>query len=235
VASDSGKVIVGYSFFYLSMALEARDAARAATEKNPGVWPNETITCVLMSALSTEAFINELGPLMMSAVSHFDEEFLPEKPVVMNLGALLDEAEKGRATTAFKYQTAAVALTGRAFDTSCNPFQDFADLCSLRNLLVHLRPGDTIDAAGNIVPAEKVIRGFQQRGLTHRRPPVKGKKRDEPGISWLNDLQTDRMAVWAYRTAVNIIAAVVDMLPGSMELTAAGWLKASLEAPLSKA
>jgi hypothetical protein len=176
VTSDSGKVIVTHSFSYLTMAREARDTARAATGNNPDAWPPETITCVLMSALSTEAFINELGPLMTSAVGDFDEARLPEKPVLINLGVLLDEAEKGRATTAFKYQSAAIALTGRAFDTSRNPFQDFADLCSLRNLLVHLRPGDTVDAAGNIVPSETFIRVFQQRGLTHRRPPVKGKK-----------------------------------------------------------
>jgi hypothetical protein len=43
------------------------------------------------------------------------------------------------------------------------------------------------------------------------------------------------MAAWDYRTAVMIIAAVVDMVPSSPELTTCGWLKASIAEPLSAA
>ena len=220
---DSGGVLFTHFFEYLGIAASARDAARAAVKEDPSKWPSETIVAILMSALATEAFINELGPLMSLEVKDWDDGLLPQKPLLMNMSALLEEAEKGRAPVTFRYQVAAMALTGRTLPISNNPFQDFNDLLTLRNLLVHLRPGDMIDEQGNVVPTAKVIKNFQQRGLTHRRPATG--QRTRLGMSWLNDLETDRMATWAYATAWGIIAEVVGMLPMTLpSLSAVVWL-----------
>jgi hypothetical protein len=229
VAGTSGSVLVAHSFSYLTMGRSARDDARKAVAENPQAWPSKTIIAILISALAAEAFINELGPLIDADARHWDEERLPEKVALVDLAAVLDEVEMGHGTTGLKYQMAAKTLTGRTFDLSTNPLQDFRELCKLRNLLAHLRPGDMLDEEGNVVPAEKVTVAFQQRGLTHNRPPRR-RAAQTPGISWLNELQTDRMAQWAYETACAIIGAVIDMLPVTAPpLFGVTWLKGAIE------
>ena len=170
---------------------------------------------------------------MKSDVQDWDEERLPVKAVLTDLADVLDEIEKGRGTLAFKYHMARRVLKGRTFPSGITPFQDFADLCKLRNLLVHLRPGDTLDEEGHIVPAEKVIVGFQQRGLAHRRP-AGDRTPGTTGMSWLNDLQTAEMAAWAYTTACTIINAVIEMLPETEPpLPSVTWLRESIKCHLS--
>ena len=61
MGDPSGGVIFTHAFYYLFMARSARDLAAQAIEKDPEVWPPETIIAILMSALATEAFINELA------------------------------------------------------------------------------------------------------------------------------------------------------------------------------
>jgi hypothetical protein len=225
VADDKGAILFVHWYSYLGMAREARDRARMIIEIDPRSWPSESIAAILMSALAVEAFINELGPLVRSDTGHYTSEHLPEKGVLTDLAVTLDEVETNRGTIALKYHMASKILSGNTFDVSRSPFQDFSRLITLRNLLVHLRPGDTVDENGKVVPSEKVIRQFQRERLTYSSDPG-----DKPQgtVSWLNELQTERMATWAYAAACGIVRAVIDMLPVPTTvapLFLVGWLR----------
>ncbi len=109
-------------------------------------------------------------------------------------------------------------LAGHTFSRGSPPFQEFQQLLSLRNLLIHLRPGDTHSSSGHVVPREKLIKTFQQKGLTRTR----GRKPGDPlgGMSWLLEIETAEMAAWAYQAACGIIKALGEALPEDPPVTA---------------
>src|SRR5262249_31973318 len=127
-----------------------------------------------------------------------------------SLSRLLGLVEDEHGNLLLKYQLAGQILSGRTFDPGCNPFQDFASLVKLRNLLVHFGPKDDFQedtegrTTGNKHP--KVVVALQQRGLAER---------PQPGtiVSWFDTLGTAELAAWACETALNMILAVVDLTP----------------------
>ncbi len=130
---------------------------------------------------------------------------------LQDLANALKEVEDSQGPVGLKYQIAYKILSGSTFPRGRSPFQEFRQLVALRNLLVHLKPGDKHSASGHVEPKESLIREFQQRGYTRTR----GRKPGDPlgGMSWLQEIQTVQMADWAYSAARSIIAAVGMALP----------------------
>jgi hypothetical protein len=162
-----------------------------------------------MAVVAAEGFINELTELSgMRAASGLHDA--TTSSTLASLSRLLELAEEQQGSLLLKYQLASQILSGRTFDPGCNPFQDFASLIKLRNLLVHFGPNDDFQedgkglATGNKHP--RVVVALQQRGIAIR-PQV--------GIisSWFDTLGTAKLADWACETAINMIMAVVDMNP----------------------
>jgi hypothetical protein len=74
---------------------------------------------------------------------------------------------------------------------------------------MHLKPKDTfIDSEGGSTSVQppKYIRNLQQRGLANNTEM-------STGMSWLNIIQTDKMATWACDSAHKIILAILGFIP----------------------
>lgn len=210
-ANHSGRILVTHWAYYLSIAREARDETQKIIASNSAALPGSSLVAIIMSALAAEAFVNELGEAADMARIGREGILSPALDSLQDLANALTEVEDDRGSTALKYQMAYRILSGHTFPKGSSPYQEFRELMNLRNLLVHLKPGDTHSQTGHVVPREKLIREFQQRGLTR----IRGRKPGEPlgGMSWLTEIQTAEMAAWAYQAASAIIGAVGEALP----------------------
>jgi hypothetical protein len=165
-----------------------------------------------MSALAAEAFINELAEWTDMTTAYLESGVSVAYDLLRDVANSLAEIEADRGSTALKYQITAKILSGSTFRRGEAPFQDFRNLLSLRDLLVHLRPRDEVGPQGDVVPSSKLIRDFRQAGRTRTRGRQPGQ--DIPGgMSWLMEIQTDSMAAWAYKAGTEIIRALGKMLP----------------------
>jgi len=200
-------VLYAHSGHLYLTACEARDRAVASAQKDANAWPSDAIVAIILSATSTEAFINELVEFVVLSKSKGDGVSLSRE--LLAFAGVLEEIEDARGSLALKYLMASQTLGGTPFDKGANPFQDFSTLITLRNDIMHLKPRDilvslTPEAAALDVP--KYVVALQQRGLA--RTPSPGVM-----ISWFNRLQTSEMAVWATQTARAIILAVLALIP----------------------
>jgi hypothetical protein len=125
---------------YLTIAREARDKATEIMSGNPNAVPTEAIVAMVMSALATEAFINELAEWADMTTAHLESGASVSHDLLRDVANTLAELEANRGSTALKYQVTAKILSGSTFPPGEAPFQDFRNLLSLRDLIVHLRP-----------------------------------------------------------------------------------------------
>jgi hypothetical protein len=185
---------------------------------DPQALPASSITSIVMSALAVEAFINELAE--EADMAQIGREGITSSALVQlqDLANTLKEVEDSQGSVTLKYQIAYLLLSGGTFPRGRSPFQEFKQLVTLRNLFVHLKPGDRHSSSGHVEPRQSLIREFQQRGYTRTR----GRKAGDPlgGMSWLQEIQTVQMADWAYGTARSIIAAVGAVIPEDLPQTA---------------
>jgi hypothetical protein len=179
-----------------------------AVSENSEALPADATLALIVAAVAVEAFINELGE---SLAMHRDDGSKSMSAPLLACANALEEIEDSRGSLQLKYIVAFNAL-GESVNKGANPYQDFATLVTLRNDLVHLKPRDRfeIEESGNhVVHWPKHIEALEARGLARRR---------EAGVmmSWFNALQTDRMAAWACQTALNIILAVLALIPNDV-------------------
>jgi hypothetical protein len=196
-------------FEFLCLAAQARDRAQQTSGSANGQPTSEALTAILFSALAAEALINELGEAAArSANLHPDVRGLD---TLADLATMLDTTERAQGQIDLKYHLASKILAGKTFARGEAPFQDFANLITLRNELVHPRHRDRTTAEGHVEPASKVIRDLQQRGLTRTKGIGPG---DAPGgMSWLDGIKSSGVANWAYDSARDIVSALLMMLP----------------------
>jgi hypothetical protein len=221
MATRQPRVLVTHWNEYIHYAAEARDNTKKVVADNPAAWPgHDVLAAILFSAIATEAFINDLGEIAEIDGRDAEEIQLPAAYMLADLAAVLASIEADKGGVQLKYHMAYRVLTGRAFQVNSPPFQDFNLLMRVRNLLVHPRQGDQHSEHGHIEPASRDIRTLQQRGLTQTR----GRRPGDPGggMSWMNELYTERMATWAHATARDIIVAVIEELPGDRLFAVAG-------------
>src|SRR5712692_388025 len=150
---NHGRVLTTHWFHYLMAARQARDRTAAALAEEPSAAPPDALVAILMSALAVEAFINQLAEAADFAANPPRSPHSPVLALLRDLAAVLGEIESDKGPIAAKYQMAARILSGHTFERGAQPFAHFRDLMSLRNLLVHLRPGDTVQEGGYIVPS----------------------------------------------------------------------------------
>jgi hypothetical protein len=221
----SGRVLVTQWAYYLHIVRELRNETRMAMVAGPQALPASAITSIVMSALAVEAFINELAEAADMAQIGRQEIASPALVKLHDLANVLKEVEDTQGSVTMKYQMAYLVLSGGTFPRGNSPFQEFKQLVTLRNLLVHLKPGDKHSSSGHVEPRQSLMREFQQRGYTRTR----GRKAGDPnkgipadplgGMSWLQEIQTVQMADWAYSTARSIIAAIGAAIPIDPPLT----------------
>jgi hypothetical protein len=213
-------ILVDHSYTLWSLAWDARNRAVNIAVKHSTDFASDATVAIILAAASTEGFINELADAVRLQLERPD--FYSVSPQLSAFADAHDQLEDRRGSTGEKYIVAAEKLSGTPFDKGSKPYQPFATLMRLRDRHMHLRSRDNdgiIDNGPRKEPTITIsrpkgdiafIQCLMQAGLTW--------KGDNPeiGISWLNLLQTARMAEWACKAALDIIRAVLAMIPDGL-------------------
>jgi len=174
----------------------------------------DALVAIVLATISTEAFINELhhGAETQSG---------PTAPGWINaLGDVLDEAETSRASIESKYQLARIILTGQPFERGASPFQDFALLISVRNLIVHARPQEAKiqkAADGKLVWVEpKIMCRLQASkiiGVSESLTSAASTLGADTIVSdLLAEISAHSVAKWACRAAAGVVNGLLDAI-----------------------
>jgi hypothetical protein len=181
-----------YSSWHLwNVAADSAQHSREVKASHPRACTTDTISALLLSAMSTEAFINELGT-RLSLLSAYNGKNLGRSA---NIGTFLEQLEAEHAQIKSKYLLVSNLLPGKPFVKGKPPFQDFSLLIDIRNDFAHLKVQRD---------APKYIRSFSQKGWLYN------KKKDKPKlVGWMFQLETPEVSAWACRTARTIIWDIV--------------------------
>jgi hypothetical protein len=101
------------------------------------------------------------------------------------------------------------------FDKGSQPFQDFLILMTVRNNLMHPKPLDQFDDSGRVMVPPSYVRDFELRKMTYERDA-------DTSVSWLNLLETEKIASWACRAAIEIILSVISIAPANPTINTLG-------------
>ncbi|WP_239335627.1 hypothetical protein [Frankia sp. CiP3] len=208
-----GRVFFSHSRSLWLLAHDARDRAWKAVESEPYALTADTTVCIAMSTAAAEGFINELAE-----ISSFDQETTEFLHAYGVLSRFLIELERSHATVQAKYNFATIILTGNAVDLGGSPYQDFSSLIDLRNLHLHLKQGDKVGDKGKVEHRSKIVSDLIRKGLTY--------DAGDANMSWMNLLQTPKVADWALRSSLAVIKEVSNLAlakhPANLPVEATG-------------
>ena len=188
------------------LARDARTRALDVVRANADSPAADAVVAILLAASASEGFINELA-----------EMYIPKRPdshlaaSLINFGTTIQALEKSHTSTLDKYLAGAALLSGGPVDSGKNPYQDFTLLFTVRNAVMHVKPIDQEGPRENdqvTFTMPKFVKTLQQNKLA--KPSSK-----DVGASWYEALQTDRVATWACLSSLNMILAILDLLPKS--------------------
>jgi hypothetical protein len=186
----------------LQLLLIAREAVMRAQKAAPG--PNtlssDTLNAIVMSAASTEAFVNEFAETAALLYSTFFPHAIP--PVITTCVQVLQDLEDSRVAVTTKYLVASQVLAGTAFDAGSAPFQDFKLLIDLRNAIMHMKP----TLGGDRHAGQRIADVLGQRGLAVSNTGT-------GSLGWLDRLMTPAVAQWAHNAALEMIRRTLDLVP----------------------
>jgi hypothetical protein len=177
----------------------ALDDARRLKERGDSVFVCvDTISAIMLATAATEAFINDMAEIIgvcrQNAADFMGDSLTHELCVCAD--AIFD-AEFAREGTPQKYFVASKAL-GLPFDRGCDPFQSFAKLIALRNEVVHIKASRADGKHAGV----SVTKELAQRGLTVKVPLGE--------LPWFDQIQSPQMAVWACKSAIDLIFAMLE-------------------------
>ena len=184
---------------------------RPVGDRFPGC--QEALVSIVLAAISLEAFINEFGG---TAAIHATLEGSPSW--VTTLAEVLGEAENNRATITSKFQLAMLVVSGKPFNRSSAPFQDFDLLVRLRNEIVHLKPFETVQETqeGDLVTREpSIFKRLAGTGALGTHPLFEESISAGHAVSfnWVDHVSTKAMSRWACNTAAGIVKGLINALP----------------------
>jgi hypothetical protein len=196
-----------------SRAMEGRELRRLGDRSQTG----DVLTAVVFSAISLEAYFNEL-PISLQSCEEFlrddgvqppDEQLIGRLRAAGRALAILSESQG--TTVECKFQVAYFILRENEVPKGESPFQDFSDLNFVRNKIVHSKVIERFDFTGS--PEEhtphNVVSRLRNKNLLAE---------DEAGTDfsgWLQRIVTPAVARWACNTAHNVVALVERTLPNS--------------------
>jgi hypothetical protein len=127
----------------------------------------EALISVVFAAASLEAFLNESVYLAENTRS--------VQPIISTFAQVMADAEEAKAQIQAKFQLGNLILTGRSYDKGSAPFQDFSDLCAVRNALRHGKSNElflTITGKpGLMVNPIAVIERLSSKQILHETRP----------------------------------------------------------------
>jgi hypothetical protein len=192
--SDMSREIVFAAWYFWNIAADSAQRAREVKAAYPRACTADTISAILLAAMSTEAFINELS-VQLSLLNIYDTAASKNWAKVGNLLNLL---EKEHIQVTSKYRLVANLLPEEPLETGKQPYQNFYHLIRIRNDFAHPKAQET---------EPSYLKDFSQRGWLYN------KQDDEPKLAgWMNQLQTPQIATWACQAARDIILNIVKRL-----------------------
>jgi hypothetical protein len=176
---------------------------------------SDAIPAILFSAISIEAFLNEL-PELATAYTKPEEE--PED-FAKKLATLLTTVEEYNGQIKLKLEVTYIAISGERPNQGFQPYQDFVHLFNVRNELVHLKPKDefTLKLDSDDPPSSKRKILNKLSGLNILREPSTykdpaGTNKDCP-VPLLERISTSNAAKWACNTAAKTVQDIVNKMP----------------------
>lgn len=189
-----------------SRAKEAFERSKKSSTHDRQLGRMDAIDAVVFSVVALEGFINEVSELARQACSGIRND---NPPSVETLGRLLREVEEKKGSLRLKFMLAHLVFTGRTYDTSSQPFQDFNLLIQLRNAIVHHKPDEffTQEADGTIeLKPAKLLSNLESKSIL-------AEIESDVQTSWLNRIATSASARWACNTSSDVINSVMDIVP----------------------
>ena len=125
---------------------------------------------VVFAAASLEAFLNEAAYLAVIKNSLR----APQPPVVLAFAQVMEEAEESRVQILSKVQLGSLVLAGKTYDRGTAPYQDFADLIAVRNLLMHGKADErfvNVDGELRVLNPAAVLDRLASKNILHDAPP----------------------------------------------------------------
>jgi hypothetical protein len=201
----------GLKFKFLAGATDLFHVAAQAVESTPAEPEKRTrdsnLIAVVFSALSVEAFLNELATL---------DYWQEQAPSLVNLddrlkamARVLELAEESNLQSPAKLLLAHEIL-GKPLDRGSSSFQEYHFLKQLRDSIVHAHPTTSTLMWSKPVEIrssrQKLIDGLRTRGLLR----AGHEKRGQRLLDWLS---SPKLGEWAVRTAATTVAMTVEALP----------------------
>jgi len=193
----------------------------------------EALASILFAAVSAEAFINELHHLVREWTDR------PSAPGwAKTFDDILEDAEKSRTSIKSKYQLAKFILSGQPFDKGAPPFQDFASLVEVRNLIVHARPPVATlrkDATGKFAWAEPPVvvrlQNVKVAEVDYSLIDIASRTAAEAVVvDLVGHISTRTAAQWACTATAGIVNAILDAIPNEFA-TAAFLYRSDFKCP----
>ncbi|HLP90778.1 MAG TPA: hypothetical protein VK184_19630 [Nostocaceae cyanobacterium] len=197
-----GFIVDSYRFYKI-----AKDGYFKASQGFEIHSQDDALVSIVFSALSLEAFINEIPALAKLEKQAGSTEVFLDKLI----DAIEESAsnKKNKKNTQHKFMLASEALDS-GFNKGDKPYQDFADLFKLRDCLVHLKPEDIIEEGDNgeiKYFGRKLTERFRSKGIFLKDTSVE---------SLILKISTAKAALWACNTASEMVNAFLDKLPASL-------------------
>lgn len=173
----------------------------------------DAITAILFSAMSIEAFLNEL-PKLATAYTKPEEE--PED-FAKKLATELTNVEESNGQIKQKIEVTYIAISGEPPKKGILAYQNFSNLIRLRNELVHLKPKDEYDLNldGDDSPDSKreILKKLSGLNIlsepsTYKHPIL---NKDCP-VPLLERISTENAAKWACNTAAKTVQNIVEIM-----------------------
>ena len=189
----SSKQLITYASWHLwNIAADAASQAKIKKVAQPKITTADSISAIILSAVATEAFINELG----THLTLLQKSELMGVEDWIRVGTQLEEFEAGHEQVTAKYLLVSKLLPGEPLKKGELLFQDFRLLINVRNDFAHPKAQQE---------PPKYFEVFENRGWTYN------KKTDKPKLyRWMTQLETPEIACWACRSAHNIIWNIIE-------------------------
>jgi hypothetical protein len=148
----------------------AVESAKRIAGANRAGGHKEPLVSVVFAAAALEAFLSETAYL----AGEKNGNRTRQPAVVSAFAQVMEDAEESRAQIQSKFQLSNLVLTGKTYGKGTAPFQDFADLIAVRNLLMHGESNERfsrVDDNPVLINPPTVLDRLTSKNILHEAPP----------------------------------------------------------------
>ncbi|HXM94458.1 MAG TPA: hypothetical protein VOA64_09425 [Candidatus Dormibacteraeota bacterium] len=197
-----GRLINAHSIFAIAVA-----AAKGINAPLRQGGKDSALISLVFAEASLEAFLNE--SIELASDNSHDAQ---EPQIVSSFAQLMPDFERSRLES--KFQLAHWMLTGKPYEKSAQPYQDFLLLMRVRNTLLHYKPDPPLGIPGEeqltVVgsTSNKVLDSLRSKNiLADLQPGVQA--------SWTAFVSTKAVGEWACNAASQMVLDFLSKLPPS--------------------